>query len=1269
MFKSNINSESNLVDVTPSALLEAFPDAAYLIDLGGVIFNVNTVFASQIGKQPQDFIGTNIYDLITTVLQLPELAVYHRERCEEVLKSGKRVVFADERDVRKVAISPVLSNAGEISALLVTIQNIAEQKRVDRELQKERALKTALLDAIPCSALILDANFNIIVCNKYAQEMLFSTPAPGLPSVQVKEFFSPDEMGFLKERLMETINSGGEDAREIKVYPCGSAEPIWLLTRTSRIFIDGQPCAVSIGVDITERKRMEDELLESKRRFQYALDAAQAGIWEWNAKTDQLSWSEQVWGLYGLEVNSVTLNNQLCVDTIHPDDREMASWIIRDALSKGVAVSLEYRTAHPDGSVHWLTSRAMPLYDADGHLERYIGTIIDITERKEIEIALTESRKKLSQALEAAHAGVWEWDLTTNKNTFSKEIWPLFGLQRSDQKRTFDIWKDSVHPDDRELAVTTVSSALKLNTELNVQYRVIHPDGSVHWLMARGKPVKNEKGETIRYIGTMIDITDQKNTEHELTVSKKRLTFALEATNTGVWEWDVNTDNVIWTDNVWGLYGMEQNSSLPHTHKLCESNIYPEDRDLTFEKVMAAASKEMAINVEYRVKHKDDSIHWLMCHGVPSYNADGQFNSYIGTVTDITSRKEVLNNLLDSKIKLKQALKAARAGIWEWNLKTGENTWSDETWLLYGLAQGNLKPSFELWSSTIHPDDRDMAIETVSRATENKIELYIEYRISYHNGSIHWLLSRGKPIYDRDGNVERYIGTIIDITERKEIEEQRRRSQERLNFILENSHIGVWDLNLQNGTTARTLEHAHIFGYKTIPPVWSLETFFEHIIAEDRPRIQAFVRSEIEKKESYVFECRIYTAKGDLRWIRVTGTFKVDKQSNTSHVLGIIQDITDQKMVQASLRESELKFRTVFDYSPVAISIRDAHNGKILDVNDSWQQIFGYTKEEAAGRSIKELGLYIQNEDYEKSVATFDQQGKILNKPFLFRKKNGEIIQVLFSGKRIILEGKERILAMITDITFQELQQLSIERLEQIVAERTDQLNGEVERLRQFINMISHEYRTPLAIIRGNLDLLNLKINSGMSLTRVEMNKINRAIDRLVDVMEVSIDECRVFESLTTSESVRFRIAPVIVSQIEAFIAMWPERAILYSEHLDDGELSGDPSQLKLAIFNLLDNARKYSSEDSTIEMESRIEDREVVISIRNQASSFIGDEGDALFEKYRRGSNSMNTGGAGLGLWLVSNIVHQHNGRVSLTSLPSGVEATVRLPLVHGGE
>jgi PAS domain S-box-containing protein len=1138
MLPNYTNKVDNKVEDMVFAVLEALPDAALLIEPDGLILNANRLFTERFGKHPQECVGTNIYDLIQNVLRSPALADHLREKCSVVLRSSQRSVFEDDTDIWKISISPVLSTENEIRGLLVIIQNISEEKQIDKKLQKERELKTALLDAIPCSATIMDADLHLIAWNKYAHDLLFGTTEEEQPLVAPVDFFCTSNMELLRKQFLKTLDTGADDNTEMEIRPHGCPDPLWLMTRSKRIEIDGKPCVVSIGIDITERKKVEEDLIENKLRFGYALDASRSGIWEWDVITDELRWSDQVWSLYGLPVNSSQLNHQLCVDTVHPEDREMASLIIKSAVSAQAAASLEYRVCHPDGSVRWLTSRGMPLLDADGKVTRYIGAIIDITERKQIELELIKNKTRLSQALEAARAGVWEWDLTTDENIWSDEIWPLYGLEPCNENPNFRLWSDSIHPDDRESAILAVTEAAKFHTELNVEYRICHPDGSVHWLLSRGKPFMDAFGNTVRYIGTIFDITKRKEVEITLNETQARYDFALEATNAGVWEWNLKADTVIWSDRIWALYDMAPHS-MPHSHKLCATHVHPDDQEITFMNVLGAASRNLDINVEYRVRHRNGSIHWLKCRGVPMKGPDGETTCY--------------------------------------------------------------------------------------------------------------------------------RGTVMDITERKLKDEELRKSRERLNFVLQKSHLGVWDLDLKSRVAHHTHEHARIFGYETPLSDWSLDRFLGHIVPEDREWVETLTRKSNDTHENYTFECRIISARGELRWIWVFGAFELDINGSTNLLSGIVQDITERKKTELLLKDSELKFRNIFEFSPIAISIRDPEDGRLLDVNVAWLNLFEYSREELIGRSVLDLGIYVHAEDHEKIAHKLLDHGRIINSKVELRKKSGQIMDILFSAEFITMNGKTSLLVMLSDITLQKLQQASITQLEKAVAERTHQLQQEVERLRRFMSMISHEYRTPLAIIRGNLDLIDLKHKSVSFSNSAEMLKIKRAIDRLVEVMEVSIQESRILQSHEAVVSKHFQLAPIVSSQLEAFQSMWPERSILYSEHLGSREIIGEAAQLKMAIFNLLDNARKYSPPESLIELDCHIENEEAVITIRNKGKRIRENEGEEYFEKYRRGSNAVNTAGAGLGLWLVRNIVNQHKGHVTLAGTESGVEVVVRLPLIHG--
>jgi PAS domain S-box-containing protein len=940
-------------------------------------------------------------------------------------------------------------------------------------------------------------------------------------------------METLREKFLHMLQTGSDDVSEMEVRPHGGPDRAWMLTRSNRIFIDGKPCIVSIGIDITERKKLEKALEHSKAQLNLSLQAAHAGTWEWHPSTHKVDWSEEIWQLYGIDPSGKKPDMTWFVQALHPEDRKTVPQRIRDAAVNGQPIDFEYRVIQPDGSVRWVMSRGKKL---DEH--RYIGTIIDITERKLLEQELTEKQRRIGMSLEAARAGIWEWDLQTGENEWSDEIWPIYGLEKENKRPSFELWACTIHPDDRQQTIDEVTKATDLKIELNVEYRILHLDGSIRWLMSRGMPAFDDEGRVVRYTGTIIDITERKLLEQKLLESKFRYSYALDA---------------------------------------------------------------------------------------------------------------------------------AHAGIWEWNLKSDELAWSEQVWRLYGLEPDSVRLDNQLCVTTVHPDDREEASGIIRNAVANRQSASLEYRTVHPDGTVHWLSSRGMPLRNADGEVTRHIGTIIDITERKRMEETLRKNQAKFNFILEKSRLGVWDLEVGSGRVLRTKEHAGIFGYDTLEDNWTMPKFLEHIVPEDRERVETVIRKAFESNESYTFECRIRSVQGKIRWIWVFGAFEIGPDGKAEHVSGIVQDVTERKRTELLLKENELKFRNIFEFSPVAIGIANASDNCLFDVNASWLRLFGQSKEKIIGHCLADLDIYADRADHEMILHSLQEHDRVVNTPLRLRKSDGEPLNVLLSAEYITFHGATNLLLMMTDITIQELQQASISQLEQAVAERTDRLRQEVERQQRFLNMISHEYRTPLAIIRGNLDLIDLKHQSGNFSNTREMLKIKRAIDRLVEMMEVSIQESRILESKKTDMATNLSLEPLIASQLETFRSMWPERQVLHTEMPDAAVVQGEAAQLKITLFNLLDNARKYSPKGSPIEVRGNIENGMAVVTIRNEGNGLTKEDEEACFEKYRRGSNAANTAGAGLGLWLVRDIIDQHGGHITLAGIGSGVEATIWLPLAEG--
>jgi signal transduction histidine kinase len=255
-------------------------------------------------------------------------------------------------------------------------------------------------------------------------------------------------------------------------------------------------------------------------------------------------------------------------------------------------------------------------------------------------------------------------------------------------------------------------------------------------------------------------------------------------------------------------------------------------------------------------------------------------------------------------------------------------------------------------------------------------------------------------------------------------------------------------------------------------------------------------------------------------------------------------------------------------------------------------------------------------------------------------------------------ETEQKALALAHDMT-QELCD-SKTKLEVALASERQAL----EQKSRFLSMLSHEYRTPLAVISGNLDIIDFQETRKQCGYDEELAAMHLAVDRLVEVMDVSLERSRLSEPSVTEGIKPIAMASFLSAQVAIMRAMWPLRAFNYSETSDLQIILGDPQTIKTAFFNLLENARKYSPPSSPIDIESHIEQGDVVITIKNQGKLFTNEEGEELFDKYTRGVNSNDTSGAGVGLWLVRHIIEQHNGMVSLAVVASRIHATVRLPL-----
>ncbi|MBI4804874.1 MAG: PAS domain S-box protein [Desulfovibrio sp.] len=265
-----------------------------------------------------------------------------------------------------------------------------------------------------------------------------------------------------------------------------------------------------------------------------------------------------------------------------------------------------------------------------------------------------------------------------------------------------------------------------------------------------------------------------------------------------------------------------------------------------------------------------------------------------------------------SAVKLQMALDAAKAGIWEWNLKTNENRWSDQLWGLYGLKHGDDEPSYDKWQSTIHPSDRERVCSEVSTAAATGSNIVIEWKVNLPDNQIRWLTSQGSPEYGQDGNITRYRGVVMDITERKRMESTLSQSRRDLRAVLDNmpSMIGSWDKNLRN----RFANHAYYtwFGIdpETIPGM-----HIRDVIGEERYHLNLPYIEGVLAGVPQVFERAIPTPDGTSVLHSLAHYIPDIVDGQVLGFYALITDITTVKQAEeamaASLKEKEVLLREI----------------------------------------------------------------------------------------------------------------------------------------------------------------------------------------------------------------------------------------------------------------------------------------------------------------------------------------------------------------------
>ncbi len=332
------------------------------------------------------------------------------------------------------------------------------------------------------------------------------------------DWVSPDYQDTMRTRGLARLKGEKIVSRyEIK-YRTKDGQEGWADFAAGVIEYGGKPAVIAVAFDITKRKRAEKAQKKSEYILAKSQEMAHVGNWAWNLKTGQMSWSDEGYRIFGYLPGEIEPSLEWMISRTYSDDIDILvefAGRIRREYKPG---SIDYRIVKPDGSIRYVNMVADKIAnDADGNPAWVYGINQDITARKQAEKALVKSRAILSRAQEIAHIGNWAWNLNDNSIQWSDEIFRIFGYRPQELQPTYEWLLTRVYPDDRELLARSVDAAVHNNKLFNIDYRIITPDGSVHYLNIVADRIKKDRsGHSEWMYGIVQDITGRKQIENQL---------------------------------------------------------------------------------------------------------------------------------------------------------------------------------------------------------------------------------------------------------------------------------------------------------------------------------------------------------------------------------------------------------------------------------------------------------------------------------------------------------------------------------------------------------------------------------------------------------------------------------------------------------------------------------------------------------------------------------------------------------------------------------
>ena len=685
----------------------------------------------------------------------------------------------------RVAVLELLASQAAIS--LENANLYADLQRSEAAIRASEKRLRLIIDTIPGSVCTLSTAGEVELLNRQVLDY-FGKAAEELKHWATSDAVHPDDLPRVIDAWRRSVETGQPYEHEHRQRRADGAyrwfQSRALPARDTEGRITGWYMLLT---DIDDRKHAEEKLQRSEAFLTEAQSISHTGSFGWRVATAEILWSEETFRIFQYE-GTTKPTVELILQRVHPDDAALVQQTIERASQDGKDFDSKHRLLMPDGSLKHVHIVAHAERSQSGELE-FVGAVMDVTAAKEAEERIRQDERELRITIETIPALVSS-TLPDGSVDFVSQSW-LDYVGSSREEILGGGWKSTIHPEDLDRVLNNWQAAVAAGEPLERETRYRRADGKYRWFLVRSVPLRDDKGNIVKWYAAFHDIEDRKQAEARLQQSEAYLAEAQRLAHTGSWAVNVVTGEPTHSsEEHLRLFGFDPERGLP-SREAFHQRIHPEDQDRFVEALERAIGERTDFEVDFRTVLPDGTIKDLHALGHPVFNAAGDLVEHVGTSMEVTERKRAEEALRQGEKELREVQRVAQLGSWQWDPEVDVVTWSEEVYRVFGRAPTLPAPSSQEHAQLFTAESWERLQRVMNEALRAGTPYAIvDLEMVRPDGTTGWLTARGEAQHDDAGRLVRLRGTVMDITERKRAEDALHQAQAELAHVTRVATLG-----------------------------------------------------------------------------------------------------------------------------------------------------------------------------------------------------------------------------------------------------------------------------------------------------------------------------------------------------------------------------------------------------------------------------------------------------------------------------------------------